>query len=67
MFSESIRPVAHGFVNRYRILCLHRQQAVEGRISRSAPLFESFAEHEAVSITTKPIPGGDSPVIDVEV
>src|SRR6202165_3792984 len=59
--------VAHGFVNRYRILGLQWQQAVEGRISRGAPLFESFAEHEAVSITTKPIPGGNSRVIDGEV
>jgi hypothetical protein len=58
--------VAHGFVNRYRILALQWQQAVQGRISRGAPLFESFAEHEAVSITTKPIPGGNSEVIDVE-
>src|SRR6266567_8550578 len=59
--------VAHGFVNRYRIPCLQWQQPVQGRISRGAPLFESFAEHEAVSITTKPIPGGNSPEIDVEI
>ena len=45
--------VAHGFVDRLRMLRLQRNQPVQRRVGQLLPLFESFLQHEAVSITRR--------------
>src|ERR1017187_6699307 len=43
--------VAHGFVDRLRMLRLQRNEPVERGVGQLPSLFESLGEHEAVSIT----------------
>ena len=52
-FSAGKHAVTHGLVDRVRMLRLQRNEPVKRGVGQLLSLFESFLEHEAVSITRR--------------
>lgn len=51
--------MAHCLMNRDRVFGFEGDEAVEGSVSEVLPLFESFRQHEAVSITRQTRESGE--------